>query len=91
MALMGDPNGRHWGYDLSKQCQLRSGALYPLLHRWLDEGWLEDGWEEQQQPRGKRPPRRYYRLTPEGIEELGGVLEQARRDVRFSSLIPKLA
>ena len=45
LALMDDPTGQHWGYDLSRRAGVRSGVLYPILHRMLDEGWLEDGWE----------------------------------------------
>ena len=72
MALMDDPFGRHWGYDLSKRTGLRSGALYPVLHRLLEEGWLQDGWEDASDAHGKRPPRRYYELTPDGREAIAG-------------------
>lgn len=43
IALMADPSGRHWGYELSRQSGVRSGVMYPLLQRMLDEGWLTDG------------------------------------------------
>jgi PadR family transcriptional regulator, regulatory protein PadR len=57
----------------------------------LDEGWLEDGWEDPAQLAGKRPPRRYYELTDEGRIALGGVLQEARSDARFASLVGRLA
>ncbi len=82
-ALMEAPNDRQWGYDLSRRAHVRSGALYPILHRMLDEGWLTDGWEEQAEGRRKRPPRRYYKLTETGAAELGALLARARADVRF--------
>jgi PadR family transcriptional regulator PadR len=82
VALMEDPDGQHWGYDLTKRAGLRSGVLYPLLHRMLDEGWLEDGWEDEASGARKRPPRRYYALTDEGRRALGGLAEQARHDAR---------
>jgi PadR family transcriptional regulator, regulatory protein PadR len=91
LALIENPAGRHWGYDLSKRTGLRSGVLYPILRRMLDEGWLEDGWEDRAQLSGKRPPRRYYELTDEGRIALGGVVEKARHDPRFRSLMPRLA
>jgi PadR family transcriptional regulator PadR len=87
LALLDDPDGRHWGYDISKRSGIRSGVLYPILHRMLDDELLTDGWEEQ----GKKPPRRYYELTPEGIERLGGLLEEARKDVRFRALTQRMA
>lgn len=89
IALLDDLNGRHWGYDLSKRSGVRGGVLYPMLTRMLDEGWLTDGWEDPTAIEG-RPPRRYYELTDAGRLELGAVLQQARRDARFTSLFPRL-
>ena len=86
LALSDDAVGRHWGYDLSKRARVRSGVLYPILQRMLDAGWLEDGWEDRSEVDGKRPSRRYYRLTDEGRQAIGGLLEQASEDVRFTPL-----
>ncbi len=91
LALMGDPASRHWGYDLSRRAGVRSGVLYPILHRMLDEGWLEDGWEDPAQLSGKRPPRRYYELTDEGKIQLGALLQEARNDARFGALLGRFA
>jgi PadR family transcriptional regulator PadR len=85
-ALMADVGGQHWGYDLSRRAGVRSGVLYPILRRMLDEGWLEDGWEEPTATKDGRPARRYYTLTDHGITELGGLLEAARQDARFVNL-----
>ena len=84
MALVNDPTGRHWGYELSKQTGVRSGVLYPMLTRMLDEGWVEDGWEDPTTISDKRPPRRYYELTTEGRLALGAVVHDAGRDPRFA-------
>ena len=75
-ALLDDPQGRHWGYALSKASGVRSGVLYPILTRMLDDGWLDDGWEEHDAAR-KRPPRRYYKITEDGFRELGAVVRRA--------------
>jgi PadR family transcriptional regulator PadR len=77
LALMEQPTGRHWGYDVSKRSGVRSGALYPILHRLLADGLLTDGWEPA--PAG-RPPRRYYEITERGATELGALLARARAD-----------
>ncbi|MGA2926119.1 MAG: helix-turn-helix transcriptional regulator [Solirubrobacteraceae bacterium] len=75
--LMEDPNGQHWGYDISRRAGVRSGVLYPILQRLLDYGWLEDGWEDRAEISEKRPPRRYYQVTAEGQTELARVLKDA--------------
>ncbi len=86
MALLDDPTSRHWGYELSQRSEVRSGVLYPMLTRMLDEGWVTDGWEDTTTLREKRPPRRYYELTDDGRLALGGVLQQARTEARFADL-----
>src|SRR5918911_4851946 len=85
MALLADPAGRHWGYELSRKAGVRSGVLYPMLTRFLAEGLVRDGWEDPTTISG-RPPRRYYELTDKGRMVLGGVLQEASRDVRFARL-----
>jgi len=82
MALMAEPAEKHWGYALSKKSGVRSGVLYPMLTRMLDQGWLTDGWEDPATIDG-RPPRRYYELTDAGRLALGGILHRARSDARF--------
>lgn len=86
IALLEDPTSRHWGYRLSEQAGVRSGVLYPMLTRMLNDGWVKDGWEDRTTIREKRPPRRYYELTDKGRLELGAVLEDARCDARFRGL-----
>lgn len=90
MALLEDPTGRHWGYQLSRKAGVRSGVLYPMLTRMLNEGWLTDGWEDPATIQG-RPPRRYYELTDKGRLALGGLLQEARSDARFTSLAWRFA
>jgi len=82
LALMEDPTGRHWGYDLSRRAQVASGSLYPLLTRLLEEGWVKDGWDDHRTVSG-RPPRRYYTLTEKGLRELGAVIASAEQDRRW--------
>lgn len=73
-AIISDPDAQHYGYALLELTGLRSGVLYPVLHRMLDEGWLEDGWEEQPaNGRRAKPPRRYYTLTDLGRREMGAL------------------
>ena len=85
-AIADDPTGRHWGYDLSKKTGLRSGVLYPILQRMFDAGMVSDGWEARKDTGGKRPPRRYYKLTRAGTVELNEMLARAESQMRFDSL-----
>jgi DNA-binding PadR family transcriptional regulator len=57
-------SGRTWrhGYDVARECDLKSGTLYPLLARLSDQGLLESRWETAQGGR----PRHLYRLTAQG-------------------------
>jgi PadR family transcriptional regulator PadR len=91
IALLDDPGGRHWGYELCQRSGVRSGVFYPMLTRMLDGGWLTDGWEDPTTTQQKRPPWRYYELTDKGRRELGAVLQQARSDVRFAGLAWRFA
>lgn len=86
VALLAEPDGRHWGYDLGKRSGIRSGVLYPMLTRMLAEGWLTDGWEDPVTLTERRPPRRYYELTEHGKRELAGTVRSARADRRFTAL-----
>lgn len=71
-ALLEQPKEWRHGYDLSKQTQLQSGTLYPILIRLAAQGLLEEGWQPSDTP--GRPPRHVYRLTTSGAaaaRELG--------------------
>ena len=93
MALLDDPRGRHWGYGLSRKSGVRSGVLYPILTRMLDDGWLTDRWVEAGAVADQRLPRRYYRLTAKGKTQATRVLDEARTDRRFAALFsePEIA
>lgn len=75
-ALLADPAGRHWGYQLCKAAELRSGVVYPIVHRMFDAGWLGDGWEPS--PNSSKPARRYYQVTETGLRELRALVEPRR-------------
>lgn len=90
MALLDEPTSQHWGYELSRKAGVRSGVLYPMLTRMLNEGWVTDGWEDPTTIQG-RPPRRYYELTDKGRLALSGLLQEAHHDARFTSLVWRFA
>jgi len=73
--------GERYSYDLVRALGdadglvTTEGTLYPLLGRLRREGAVETTWRES--PSG--PPRRYYRLTPDGQAALDGFLVEWTR------------
>jgi DNA-binding PadR family transcriptional regulator len=65
-VFLADAAEPRYGYDLMRAARLSSGTLYPMLARLEDEGLVVSEWEPAGQE-GGRPPRRYYRLTGEGV------------------------
>ena len=80
-AFLDDPTAPRYGYDLMKAAGLNSSTLYPMLGR-LEVGRLVTSAWETPTADGQRP-RRYYRLTGEGIRvarlELAQVSASRRR------------
>lgn len=65
-ALLDDPAADRYGLDLMRATGYPSGTLYPILARLEAAGWVEARWEQIDPAEAGRPPRRYYRLTPDG-------------------------
>jgi DNA-binding PadR family transcriptional regulator len=67
-ALLDEPSRQRYGLELGQAAGLPSGTIHPILARLEAAGWLESNWE-QADPRAQgRPRRRYYTLTPDGVE-----------------------
>jgi len=70
MALL--RNGERYGVELLRELGAidalvtSEGTIYPLLSRLRKDRLVETAWRES--PTG--PPRRYYRLTPDGMKAL---------------------
>jgi PadR family transcriptional regulator, regulatory protein PadR len=80
-ALVAKPTQWHYGYALSRETELMSGTLYPILMRLEERGWLETQWESPEalaEGRGGRPPRHMYRLTAGGSAWATEALAAAR-------------
>ena len=74
-------SGYRYGFDVMDATGLPSGTVYPSLSRLERSGFIKAHWEDPRIAREqKRPPRRYYDVTPSGAE----VLEQAL--VRYRAL-----
>ena len=87
LALLRD--GERYGFELVRTLSAADGmvttegTLYPLLGRLRREGLVETTWRES--PSG--PPRRYYRLTPDGELALTAFREEW---IRFSASVDQL-
>jgi DNA-binding PadR family transcriptional regulator len=61
---------RH-GFDIMDATGLPSGTVYPILGRLERDGYVRSRWEAQTTAsREKRPPRRYYEVTADGVKAL---------------------
>ena len=78
--------GRLYGYDIVKKLRasgglgISEGTIYPILSRFRREGLVEASLE----PSPDGPARRYYSLTPAGLEalaQMNAYWEQIKRGI----------
>src|SRR4029453_12900746 len=67
-ALLADPAQEQYGVEIGAAAGLPSGTIHPILARLEGVGWLTSRWEEIDPRAEGRPARRYYQLTPGGIQ-----------------------
>jgi PadR family transcriptional regulator PadR len=78
-ALLQDPEDELYGVEIGQLAGLRSGTVHPILARLEGVGWLTSRWEDIDPQVEGRPPRRYYRLTAEGLLAARAALARAQR------------
>ena len=84
-------SGTHHGFDIIDVTQLPGGTVYPALSRLERDGFVSSSWEPVAVARAEgRPPRRYYTVTPTGLQTLNDALAKlhALRPVRTQRLSP---
>lgn len=73
-----------YGFDIMEETGLSSGSTYPALDKLESLGFAVSEWENAEVAQNeKRPPRRYYRITPEGAEALAEALDRHRSLARL--------
>ena len=83
MVLHALARGWEYGFDIMTETGLTSGTIYPALDRLESLGFARSEWEDPLMAREeKRPPRRYFRITPDGQRALAVALD------RYRSLAP---
>src|SRR4030081_2563242 len=69
-AMLEDAAVPRYGLEISKQADLETGTLYPVMARLERVGWVESSWEDPDLSTSDgRPRRRYYQLTKDGAEQ----------------------
>jgi DNA-binding PadR family transcriptional regulator len=84
-------SGIHYGFDIIDSTGLPGGTVYPALTRMERDGFLRSSWEPVEAARAaRRPPRRYYRVTADGVRVLNDALArvQALKPVRLRGVRP---
>lgn len=83
MVLHALARGCQYGFDIMEETGLTSGTIYPALDRLEGLGFARSEWEEAGiAHREKRPARRYFEITGEGMKALSVAME------RYRSLAP---
>jgi len=79
VILQAVSNGYRYGFDIMDVTGLPSGSVYPALRRMEQAGLIDSKWEKQglAQEEG-RPPRKYYEVTPTGVDALAEALKRYR-------------
>ena len=78
-ALLADPAKEIYGLPICRASGLPSGTVYPILARLERYGWVKSRREKLDPADAGRPPRRYYRLTKNGIEHARMSLPRSAR------------
>jgi DNA-binding PadR family transcriptional regulator len=77
------PLAEHYGLSLMAATKLKSGTLYPILKRLEKAGWIEGKWQAEAETEG-RPPRKYYKLTTDGMSRARQELAEASQAIEPS-------
>lgn len=87
-ALLHDPTCERYGLEIGDAAGLPSGTVHPILARLEGIGWLVSRWEDIDPRREGRPARRYYRLTPGGLDGARAALDRVYRPSRTPAFRP---
>ena len=77
-AMIAEPTREMYGLELGQTAELPSGTVHPILARLEGCGWVESRWEDLDPTRAGRPRRRYYKLTPDGVQYAVNALAKVR-------------
>jgi len=78
-VFLADPTVERYGLDVMRATGRPSGTVYPLLIRLQGIEWLQAHWEDIDPVQAGRPARRWYRLTPLGVQSARAELAAYRQ------------
>ena len=84
--FLAEPERQRYGLEIADAVGLKSGVLYPALHRLYEAGWLEREDEQVDPHEVGRPSRKLYRLTPLGQTCALARIDRYRKSARYKSL-----
>lgn len=87
-ALLEEAGAERYGLEIADLAGLATGTVHPILARLEGVGWLESRWEDVDPRVEGRAPRRYYRLTADGVESARDALARAYRPPGRRGLTP---
>lgn len=67
-----------YGLELALHAAVPNGTIYALLRRLEQDGWVSALWEASNDARPDKPARKLYRLTGQGMEKGGHLVQQVR-------------
>ncbi|HEV7770998.1 MAG TPA: helix-turn-helix transcriptional regulator [Solirubrobacterales bacterium] len=83
LLFLQDPERERYGLEIIREANLKSGLLYPILHRFEERGFLTSAWEPQEVAvAAGRRPRRLYRLDTKQLSATEATLEEWRQAVK---------
>ncbi|MGH3693984.1 MAG: PadR family transcriptional regulator [Pseudonocardiaceae bacterium] len=88
-VLLDDPGGEHYGLEISRNAELPTGSIYPILARLEAAGWVTSAWENIDEAAEGRRRRRYYRLSRNGVELARREVLEAQRSLSSASRRPQ--
>jgi len=70
IILQAVATGRRYGFEMMDATGLPSGTIYPALRRLEKARLIRSDWESTKAAESYGPPRKYFRVTGEGIAAL---------------------
>lgn len=76
-------DGPNYGLAISRATDLKTGSMYPILHRLQSRGYVTAEKEVIDQKVEGRKARVYYTLTSEGVVYVRATLEEVLQKLEF--------